>query len=235
MNRTRKTSCSLLVMAFLVVGISGFGPADNYPRQPGIDVQNYAFRMTLRDDTDEIEGETTIDLRFVADGVTALELDLVNAAGGKGMSVRDVTANGGPLRFTHQGNRLRITLPATSRAGGRQLVTVRYHGIAADGFRIGPNKHGERTFFSKNWPDKGRHWLPMIDHPYDKATSEFIITAPAKYQVVANGLLIEEADLADGLRRTHWKQSVPIATWLNALGVAQFAARTYGYAHGVPL
>ena len=30
-----------------------------------------------------------------------------------------------------------------------------------------------------------------MDHPYDKASSEFIVTAPAKYQVVANGRLEE--------------------------------------------
>ena len=32
--------------------------ADNYPRQPGVDVQSYTFRVTLSDDTDEIAGET---------------------------------------------------------------------------------------------------------------------------------------------------------------------------------
>jgi len=82
------------------------------------------------------------------------------------------------------------------------------------------NKYGERTFFSANWPDKARQWLPMIDHPSDKATSEFLITAPARYQVVANGLLEEEIDLGDGRRLTHWKQPVPIASWLNNIGVA---------------
>ncbi len=33
--------------------------ADTYPRQPGIDAINYTFRLTLRDDTDEIAGEAT--------------------------------------------------------------------------------------------------------------------------------------------------------------------------------
>src|ERR1041384_5471324 len=47
--------------------------------------------------------------------------------------------------------------------------------------------------------------IGMIDHPYDKATSEFIVTAPIRYQVVANGLLQEETDLGDGRRLTHWK------------------------------
>ena len=63
----------------------------------------------------------------------------------------------------------------------------------------------------------------MIDHPYDKATSEFIVTAPSHYQVVSNGLQTEETDLKNGNRLTHWKQSVPIASWLYVLGAARFA------------
>jgi aminopeptidase N len=89
--------------------------------------------------------------------------------------------------------------------------------------------------FSENWPNRAREWLPMIDHPYDKATSEFIITAPATYQVVANGLLQSEIDRGDGRRTTHWKQSVPIASWLNAVGIERFAVRYLGDVKGVQL
>jgi aminopeptidase N len=53
--------------------------------------------------------------------------------------------------------------------------------------------------------------------------------------VVANGLLVEEIDLGDGRRTTHWKQTAPIASWLYNIGVAQFASRTFGKAAGVPL
>ena len=70
-----------------------------------------------------------------------------------------------------------------------------YGGVAATGLIIGPNKHGDRTFFSDNWPNKARNWLPTVDHPYEKATSEFIVTAPPKYQVISNGLLMEETPL----------------------------------------
>ena len=59
--------------------------------------------------------------------------------------------------------------------------------------------------FSDSWPNDARQWLPVIDHPSDKATGEFIVTAPNHYQVVSNGLLIEEIDLPDGQRRTHWR------------------------------
>ena len=211
--------------------------ADTYPRQPGIDAVHYVFRLELSDSSDEIRGEASIDLRFVRAGVTEVALDLASAAGagGKGMAVSEVRTGGDAIPFIHQADRLRIAL-ATPPAAGRLLrFTIRYRGIPASGLRIGPNKYGERTFFSENWPDRARQWLPMIDHPYDKATSEFIVTAPAIYQVVSNGLLVEETDLGDGRRLTHWKQSVPIASWLNAIGVAQFTSRHFGIAHGIPL
>jgi aminopeptidase N len=64
-----------------------------------------------------------------------------------------------------------------------------------------------------------------VDHPYDKATSEMRVTAPSRYQVISNGLLVEETDLGDGNRVTHWRQGVPTATWLYALGVAEFAVQ----------
>lgn len=220
----------------LLVGLCAVPLAgDTYPRQTGIDAIHYLFRLTLSDDTDEIEGNATVDLRFVRDGVSEVAFDLATAASGKGMTVSEVNVGGAPAKFTHQADRLRIELALPPHPGEHRLIAVRYRGIPADGLRIGKNKYGERTFFSQNWPNQARQWLPMIDHPYDKATSEFLITAPAKYQVVANGLLEEETDLGDGRRLTHWKQSVPIASWLNAVGVAQFASRHFGAVKGISL
>ena len=209
--------------------------ADTYPRQPAIDVQHYLFRLTLRDDTDQIAGDATVDLRFVKGGTSEFWLDLASANNGKGMEVTEVTSPGGPLRYKQDANRLFITLPSAPAAGERRLFRIQYHGGPANGLRIIPNKFGERTFFSENWPNRAHEWLPMIDHPYDKATSEFLITAPVKYQVVSNGLLLEETDLGNGQRLTHWKQSVPIASWLNAIGVAQFSARRFSTVANISL
>ncbi|MHB1556297.1 MAG: M1 family metallopeptidase [Isosphaeraceae bacterium] len=209
--------------------------ADNYPRQPGVDVLHYAFRIALRDEVDEIEGTTTIDVRFLEAGICRFTLDLASAAKGKGMTVSTVTAQGAPATFEHRDDRLGIAVEPASKAGERRSFTVAYRGIPTAGLRIGKNLHGERTFFSDNWPDQAHRWLPMVDHPSDKATSEFHVTAPSRYQVVSNGLLQEETDLGDGRRLTHWKQSVPIATWLTALGVAQFASHHAGPVRGIPL
>ena len=114
-------------------------------------------------------------------------------------------------------------------------VLVRYRGVPAEGLLHGNNIHGERTIFANNWPNQSRHWLPMIDHPYDKATGEMIVTAPGHYQVVSNGVLIEESDRPNAMRLTHWKQSVPIASWLYTLGVARFTSHHAGAASGIPM
>jgi aminopeptidase N len=209
--------------------------ADNYPRQPGIDAQHYTFHIALTDATDEVAGDVTADLRFLQSGVTQVVLDLTSLKDGKGMTVTSVSSRGAALKFQHAADRLVITLDSTPAPGERRLITVQYHGVAGNGLHIAKNKFGDRTFFSWNWPTLARQWLPMIDHPSDKATSEFLVTAPSKYQVIANGTLIEELDLGDGRRMTHWKEAVPIASWLNNIGVAAFASRHFATAAGIPL
>ena len=210
-----------------LLGQTGFSYFDHYPKNPAIDAINYKFEFELSDDTDEIKGKSTIDVRFLADGIETLRLDLIknSAAENKGMTVTAVKGDDNAVTYTHENDALLITLPSPSIKNQRIHFTVSYHGIPATGLIIGDNKYGDRTFFSDNWPNKARNWLPVIDHPYDKATCEFVVTAPARYQVVSNGLLVEETDLASGKRLTHWKQSVPIAPWLYVLGVARFAVQ----------
>jgi aminopeptidase N len=151
------------------------------------------------------------------------------------MTVTEVTSSAGSVHYQHSADRLRISFDTPATGGERRSFRIQYHGVPANGLRIIPNKFGERSFFSENWPNRAHEWLPMIDHPYDKATSEFVVIAPAKYQVVSNGLLVEETDLGDGRRATHWKQSLPIASWLNAIGVAQFSFRQFATIANIPL
>jgi aminopeptidase N len=234
-RRLRPAPASWLAPIIGIVLIAPPCSADHYPRQPGVDVIHYAFHLTLRDETDEIEGAAIVDVNLLKEGLAEFALDLASPGSGKGMTVSAVTCRGVAAKFDHKDGRLQIALEPPPKSGERRSFTVAYRGVPSGGLRIGKNRHGERTFFSDNWPDHTRRWLPTLDHPSDKATSEFFVTAPARYQVVSNGLLQEETDLGDGRRLTHWKQSVPIATWLNALGVAQFASHHAGTVKGIPL
>ena len=227
-----------VVLALLAFASAMPAAADTYPRQPGIDIVNYAFRLTLSDETDAIVGETEVTFKVARDGVASLALDLIQpkaASPDRGMTVSAVTEAGKAVAFEHRDDRLTIRLEPAGRAGETRAVTVSYRGIPETGLLIAKNKHGERTFFSDNWPIKARHWLPTLDHPGDKATSAMDVTAPAHYQVVSNGLMVEETDLGDGRRRTRWRQSVPIATWLNVLGVARFAVDHRPSWRGLPI
>lgn len=209
--------------------------ADTYPRQPGVDAVHYEFRLSLGDDSDEIAGETTATVRVRSDSVREVVFDLASARDGKGMTVEAVTAGGQPARFEHAADRLRVFLPAAPRAGTDVAIAVRYRGVPAAGLRFLANMHGARTVFSENWPDRARQWLPVIDHPSDKAAGDILVTAPAHYQVVANGVLVEQVDLGDGRRLTHWRQAAPIASWLYAIGVARFAVHHAGSVAGIPI
>jgi aminopeptidase N len=203
------------------------GHCDKYPKNPDIDIQHYQFKLWLTDRNDSIRAEATLSLNFRKAGIQLVRLDLTSASPelqGKGMTVTSVTSNGTSLSFSHRLNVLLITTPVS--AVGQQIsISIKYYGIPDAGLAIKQNRYNDRSFFSDNWPDLGHHWLPLVDHPYDKATCEFILTAPSHYQVVSNGLLLEQSLLANGDKLTHWKESVPIAPWLFVLGVADFAVQ----------
>ena len=202
--------------------------ADNYPINKNIDIKHYVFQLRLTDSNDEIIGTTQVTVNFKLAGMQNFRLDLINKTTekkDKGMVVEGVSISNTAVNYTHENDALIISLPKNSVANETITFTIKYHGIPFDGLRIGATKFGDRSFFNENWPNRGRHWLPIIDHPSDKATSEFIVTAPDHYKVVSNGLLLEESSLGNNTKLTHWKQSVPVSSWLFVLGVADFAVQ----------
>ncbi len=211
--------------------------ADSYPRQPGIDVLGYVFRLELKDGTSVISGEADIEIAVKAEGVREVWLDLVGPSpdGQTGMKVEQVTSDGQPLAYAHEKNRLRIDLGAPARVGDHRRLTVRYAGTPADGLIVGRNRDGDPVFFGDNFPDRARHWLPTVDHPYDKAACEFVVTAPEAYQVVAPGALVETSSLSGGRRLTRYREAVPITTYTMVIGVARFAVETIGEVGGAPV
>jgi hypothetical protein len=154
-----------------------------------VDALHYRFAITLSEDTPFIEAEAAVTLRLLDPSLREVALDLIEAAGGTGMTVTSVFAGTRPVAFRHEAGRLHLAVPDDHPRGGQVTFTITYGGIPGEGLRAHTTIHGARGIFSENWPDRARHWLPMIDHPYDKATGEFLVTAPAVYQVVSNGRL----------------------------------------------
>jgi aminopeptidase N len=207
----------------------------HYQRSSEIDVLHYNFNLTINDQNDVISGKAEIDIRFLKP-VSTFALDLVGQGkDGNGMKVMEIRKGKDKLHFAHSENRLNIRLDKLASIEDTLTFMISYEGIPGDGLIISENKHGDRTFFGDNWPDRAHHWLPTVDHPSDKATVEFIITAPDHYQVVANGEQIEETNISDDKKTTHWKESVPLPTKVMVFGAARFAVNNAGYVNHVPV
>jgi len=198
-----------------------------------MDVQHYTFAIGLNDANDNIKGKADVTIKFTGN-VNEPELNLVKKNNtGKGMLVSSINEDGKSLKFVQDSDVIHILSPA--KINTTHTYTINYSGIPADGLIISTNKHGHRTFFGDNWPNRAHNWLPCADYPSDKATVDFIVTAPNHYQIVSNGLKTEEKELPNHLKLTHWKESEPLAPKLMVIGVAEFAIQQSGTVGGVPV
>jgi aminopeptidase N len=200
---------------------------------PDIDVQHYTFSLTLNDANNVIRGKATISIKFL-NNVRSFKLNLVKKnSTGKGMTISAITEGGRPLRFTQDVNTINISSTATAKSV--HTYTISYSGIPADGLIISQNKYGHRTFFGDNWPNRAHNWLPCADYPSDKASVDFIVTAPDHYQVIANGVKVLETSMPNHTKLTHWTESAPLAPKVMVIGVADFAIQQSGNVNGIPV
>jgi aminopeptidase N len=221
-------ACCCVTSILLLSGPQHRALADTYPVNQNLDAEHYRFEITLSEKSDRIEARATVRVRVLLSVETEIQLDLINRSrdrDNRGMVVESVSHAGRPLRFEHTDDKLVVRLPDGRSDNALVEFEIEYSGEPATGLIIGDNKHGDRTWFSDNWPNKARHWLPVIDHISDKASSEFVVTAPSRVQVVSNGLLLEQTSAGDGVQITHWKQTVPVSPWLYVLGAAEFAVQ----------
>ena len=214
--------------AFLPTAAAPRAAADAYPRQP-LDVLHYDVSLSFVPSF-SYEGRARLDVRLLGDGVAGLTLDL------DGPLVDRVSVHGERLAFRHEAGRLVIDLGGPMGRGEIVPLQVEYHGVPdGKGLRAGTNAHGHPTLFADNWPENARRWLPSVDHPSDKATVDFTVTAEDRYDVVAPGRLVETRSLHDGRRETRWSEAVPIPTYCMVIGLAEFQVTQMGAADGVPI
>ena len=139
------------------------------------------------------------------------------------------------LLFTHENDKIKIKLPRKLLVDEKDTIAIEYKGIPSDGLIISKNKYGKRTFFADNWPNRAHNWIPCVDDPADKASVEFLVTAPSHYQVISNGVQIEETNLPGNKKLTHYKEDVPLPTKVMVIGAADFAVQHVGDIGCVPV
>lgn len=221
----------MLITILLIFG-SSLKAQDTYQRNTSADVESYIFNLILNDSTNQIKGEAEITVLF-KEKPEAFSLDLIGRSKNYGMEITKVSEGEGNANYTFENNKIKI-VPSSDSTRTRTFK-IAYQGIPERGLVIDTTKFGQRSFFGDNWPNLARHWLPSVDHPYDKASIEFRITAPDHYDVVATGEKIEESSLGDGLKLAIYKEPAPVAMKVVTIGVTQFASRLIDEVYDIPV
>lgn len=181
------------------------------PYRPGVDVLSYDLSLDLPRSGNVIRGVATLAVRHTT-RLDTLVIDLVR------LTVDSVRSDGARVPFTRTPNEIHIPFRPNGKYAVR--IEVTYHGAVEDGLIVRTDSAGRWTGFGDNWPNRARYWIPSVDHPSDKATVSWTVTAPAERTVVANGVLVDRTTLSDGRVRTRWRESHPIAVYLMVIAAA---------------
>lgn len=210
----------------LIIFISFSWKSFSQSNQSAVDVQHYKFEIELSDLSDAITGKATITVKFL-DNASEIKFDLASIDNDKGMYAFQVKEGSQVLNSNHINDVVTISLNKIAKKGEERTFEIDYMGTPKDGLIISKNKFGDRTFFADNWPNRAHQWIPCNDRPDDKATFEFIVTAPSSYQIISNGAKTEEINLSENKKRTHWKEDVPLSTKVMVIGAANFAIKQF--------
>lgn len=80
----------------------------------------------------------------------------------------------------------------------------------------------ERQIWTQGETENSSRWFPTFDQPNERGTQEIILTVEDSMMTLSNGLLISSTQLADGMRRDHWKLDLPHAPYLAMIAVGQW-------------
>lgn len=200
----------------------------------GYDVAHYTIVLTVDPESSTISGTTTISATALAN-LTSFNLDL------SGLTVASVRVDNAAATFARNGQEFTITPPVVLVNGEPFSVTVTYGGVPTPVTdpgvpfeAVGWLHFDEVGTYVLSEPSGAMSWYPNNNHPSDKATYTFRITAPDPYIVAANGLLIDEID--EGEQHTFlWEASDPMASYLATINVAEFDMVEVAGPAGLPI
>jgi aminopeptidase N len=189
-------------------------------RSRAYDALHYRIAIRLDLDRRSFEGETTVSLTSLREGLETCVLDAEE------FTVTKVLSDWGEsLPFDQSEKELKVRLPRPLKLGETRSFTCFYNGRDP---KIGltfavESANNPKLVFSDSFPDRVHHWFPCYDYPNDKVTSEIIATVKSGLKVAANGRLLRVfEDPSAGTVTYHWSQALPHSTYLIFLAAAPY-------------
>lgn len=169
-----------------------------------------------------IQGDVTSWFTSRLQQLSVVEFDLKS-----GMVVDSVLQSRQQIVFTHINDKLAIKISPLAQ-NETDSVQVFYHGepeprISGFGSFVANSHAGTPALWTLSEPYGAMEWWPCKQSLVDKIDSiDIIVTTPEIYRTGSNGKLVSET-LTAGLRTMYWKHRHPIATYLVAIAVTNYA------------
>lgn len=200
------------------------------PLTENYDLKYYRFEWYINPSQYYIDGKATVYFETLEDNFSEINFDLSTQ-----LAVNDISYHGQSLNSSASGAYLlTVQLPAPLAAGTLDSLTITYAGAPpSSGFGsfIQSEHNGIPTLWTLSEPYGAQDWWPCKNGLDDKIDSiDVIITTPNAYRAASNGLLVEEYSVGSD-KVFHWQHRYPIAPYLVAIAVTDFAT----YSDNVPL
>ncbi|MFN2578128.1 MAG: M1 family metallopeptidase [Pyrinomonadaceae bacterium] len=177
---------------------------------------HYGVDLSFNDQLNQISARADILLEVMAQNLTKVDFDFGE------LPIDSVLVAGANAKFERTPETLNVMLTAPAKRGDKLNVTVNYHGHPKDGLIFAKDADGKMSATGDNWPNRVHYWIPTLDHPSAKATVTFTVSAPQRYEVLANGKFIT---LIGNAATSHWKfeETKPIPPYCMVVAVNEGA------------
>jgi aminopeptidase N len=195
--------------------------------------RHLALDLALDVERRSIEGRAALRFERLDPAARWLELDAVGFA--LGAVTLDAGDGARAPEHAYDGRALSVAVPAGAR---EFVVEVHYRATPRRGlYFLEPDEHVRdrpRQVWTQCQDEDARHWVPCVDRPNVKQTSELRARVPEGWSALSNGRLL--AHEREGAAEVfHWQTSRPHASYLLTLVAGEFAVLEAGEVDRVPV
>lgn len=202
------------------------------PLQAAFDIRHYTLALNVDIEKQSIGGFVDIDMRLLKPLDTIL-LDLSRV-----YTISEITVNGKPELFKHQGDSI-IIINKKKFALGNQKVKVSYSGIPPiavrppwdGGFTWTKDKSGNPWVVINCQLNGAKIYFPCKDHPSDEPNDgvDLFITIPEGLSVAGPGLLQGVKKEGNDKATWHWKTKYTISNYCVVFNIGKYTVATRDY------
>jgi len=170
----------------------------------------------------QISGSVQYSFTVSSANYDSFRLDLSDS-----LEVVNVFRQGASVEFIHQLDQLTIALPGMT-SGDTATVQIIYQGVPSNSgfgsFVTSSTSAGDPVMWTLSQPFGASDWWPAKESFADKIdSSDYYISIPPGNKAAGIGKLVEVDSSSNVAHMYHWKHRYPIATYLIAVAVTNYA------------